>query len=113
MGISAWRSLQPMRWTAVSATLLSSLFLATAAKRPVSVDDVMSMKQAGRAVISPDGSRVLYAVSEWEWPSGKAEPDKGDKPPELRSHVWLVPADGPTPRAPLTFSHQAEAQPGS
>ena len=54
--------------------LLVSLCAAQAAKRPASVDDTLAMKQVGRAVISPDGSLVLYTVSEWEWPNGKAEP---------------------------------------
>jgi len=91
--------------------LLASLFPATAARRPVAVDDVLAMKQVGRAVISPDGSLVLYTVSEWEWPSGKLDPDKGDKPPEMRSHVWLVPSDGSAAARQLTSSERGESQP--
>jgi dipeptidyl aminopeptidase/acylaminoacyl peptidase len=90
---------------------LAAAYPATAPKHPVSVDEVMSMQQVGRAAISPDGSKVLYTVSGWEWPSGKAEPDKGDKPPEMRSHVWLVEADGSAPARQLTSGDKGESQP--
>lgn len=99
------------RATAGCLALLALLIPTNAAKRPVGVDDVLSMKQVGRAVISPDGSQVLYTVSEWEWPAGKAEPDKGDKPPEMRSHVWVVPSDASTPPRQLTSSERGESQP--
>src|SRR5690242_13132694 len=99
------------RSAAIFVALAASLIAAFAAKRPAAIDDVLSMKQVGRAVISPDGAQVLYTASEWEWPSGKAEPDKGDKPPEMRSHVWVVPADGSAPGRQLTSAERGETQP--
>src|SRR5262249_20831939 len=41
----------------------------------------------------------------------KSEPDKGDKPPELRSHVWMVPSDGSSAGRQLTTSERGESQP--
>src|SRR5260370_29574745 len=104
--------IQNVRQMAASClVLLVCLFTAEAAKRPVAIDDVVSMKQVGRAAISPDGSQVLYTASEWEWPSSKPEPDKGDKPPEMRSHVWLVPSDGSAAARQMTSSDRGESQP--
>ena len=63
-------------------------------KRPVTIDDSVHLKGVGAPQISPDGSRVLFTVRGWEWPGGKVEPDKGTKPPEARSHIWVVPVVG-------------------
>src|SRR5690242_3691174 len=86
------------------------------AKRPMTFADIMNIKGIGGVALSPDASVVAYAVTGWEHPNAKpstdpATPDTslGDKH-EMRSHIWLVPASGGTPRQ-LTFSEKGENGP--
>ena len=83
------------------------------AKRPMSIDDMMAMKNVGGASISPNGSLIVYTVSGWEHPA--ANPARGDTARgdrhEQRSHLWLVPADGSQPARQITFSERGESQP--
>ena len=58
-----------MRWSAVVVTLYA---LALPAQRPMSIDDIMDLRNVGSVAISPDGSRVLYTVSAWEHPGIRA-----------------------------------------
>lgn len=107
----------------MSSTLLSRLLVLAllcpgvalhadaAGKRPVTPDDALHLRTAGAAQISPDGTRVLFTVRAWEWPDGKAEPDKGAKPPEMRSHIWLAPATGAEPARQLTNGDKGETAP--
>jgi dipeptidyl aminopeptidase/acylaminoacyl peptidase len=81
------------------------------AKRPVTLDDALHLKGVSGAQMSPDGFRVLFTVRGWEWPNGKAEPDKGAKPPEMRSHVWMVATDGSQPASQITFGEKGESAP--
>jgi dipeptidyl aminopeptidase/acylaminoacyl peptidase len=100
------------RLSALSLAVLFSFSLSgRGTQRPLSIDEALSMNQVGRAVISPDGSRIVYTVSQWEWPSGKPEADKGEKPPEMHSHVWMVRTDGSEPARQLTFSERGESMP--
>jgi len=90
-------------------------------KRPMTIMDIMDLKTVGAVSLSPDGSKVAYAVNGWEHPSARppadpAKPDsarpdtaKGDKH-ETRSHIWMVPAAGGTPRQ-LTYSERGENGP--
>ncbi|HTI61890.1 MAG TPA: hypothetical protein VL524_00170, partial [Gemmatimonadaceae bacterium] len=78
--------------------------------------DIMELKNAGAVALSPDGSKVAYTVSAWEHPNARPSTDpvkpdtaKGDKH-EMRSHIWIVPAAGGTPRQ-LTFSERGETAP--
>ena len=82
-----------------------------AAKRPVTIDDALHLRGVSGAQMSPDGSRVLFAVRGWEWPGGKVEPDKGTKPPEMRSHVWMASTDGSEPARQITFGDKGESSP--
>jgi len=86
------------------------------AKRPMTFADIMDIKGIGGVALSPDASVVAYAVTGWEHPNAKpstdpAKPDTalGDKH-DTRSHIWLVPAAGGTPRQ-LTFSDRGESSP--
>src|SRR6185503_6306305 len=85
----------------------------TAAKRPIAIADMMSLKNVGGAQISPNGALVVYTVSSWEHPN--ANPAKGDTAVgdkhEQRAHLWLVPADGSRPGRQITFSERGESQP--
>ncbi len=80
-------------------------------KHPVTIDDALNFRTVSGAVISPDGARVLFTVRAWEWPGGKAEPDKGTRPPDMRSHVWMVTTGGTEPARQITFGERGEASP--
>ena len=100
-------------WTVATAAALlpaASDLLAQVAKRPMTIDDVMSLKSARAPAISPNGSLVAFQVSGWEHPNAKGDSVKGDTH-ELRSHVWLVPADGSQPARQITFSERGESGP--
>jgi dipeptidyl aminopeptidase/acylaminoacyl peptidase len=106
-----------MRYVSRAAALAVALILASAAdpraaaKRPVTIDDALHLRGVSGAQMSPDGSRVLFTVRAWEWPGGKVEPDKGTKPPEMRSHVWMVGTDGAEPARQITFGDKGESSP--
>ena len=78
------------------------------AQRPMSIDDMMALKNVGAVQVSPDGSRILYTVSAWEHPSAK-DTAKGDRH-DMRSHVWIVRRDGSDNRQ-LTFGERGESSP--
>jgi len=85
-------------------------------RRPMTFVDIMDLENVGGVSLSSDGSKVVYTVSAWEHPNAHpstdpAKPDtsKGDKH-EMRSHIWMVPAAGGTPRQ-LTFSERGESAP--
>jgi dipeptidyl aminopeptidase/acylaminoacyl peptidase len=86
---------------------------AQSAKRPMTIDDMMALKNVGGAAISPSGATIVYTVSAWEHPS--ATPAKGDTAlgdrHETRSHLWLVASDGSRPARQITFSERGESQP--
>ena len=99
----------------VCATLVVSghLAFAQATKRPMTIDDMMTLKNVGGAVISPNGSQIVYVVSAWEHPTAsaaKGDTALGDKH-EVRSHLWLVSTDGSRPPRQITFSERGESQP--
>ena len=95
---------------AALAALVPALLAAQGAKRPMSIDDIMSMKSVGAPSISPNGALVAFTVGAWEHPNAKADTAKGDRH-ETRSHVWMVPADGSQPARQLTFSERGESAP--
>jgi dipeptidyl aminopeptidase/acylaminoacyl peptidase len=73
---------------------------AQTAKRPMTFDDVMSIRSLGAVEISPDGRSVVYGVSAWEHADA----------PVRRSHLWLVSVAGGPPRQ-LTFGERGESSP--
>lgn len=92
-----------MRWSAVVVTFYA---LALPAQRPMSIDDIMDLRNVASVAISPDGSRVLYTVSAWEHPAAR-DTSKGDRH-DMRSHVWIVPTTGGDARQ-LTFGERGES----
>jgi Tol biopolymer transport system component len=86
--------------TAAVLTLLTAL-PATAQKRPVTVDDVLGMKAVGAPMVSPDGTRVIYTVRQWE-----SEKDRM----EARTRIWMVPVAGGVARQ-ITFGERGDTQP--
>ena len=53
------------------------------AQRPMSVDDALRLKRLGNVLLSPDGERVFYSVSELDWDENKR-----------RSRYFMVPFSG-------------------
>jgi dipeptidyl aminopeptidase/acylaminoacyl peptidase len=86
--------------TAAVVTLLTA-FPAYAQKRPVTVDEVLGLKTVGSPMVSPDGSRVIYTVRQWE-----SEKDRM----ESRTRIWMVPAAGGAARQ-ITFGDRGDTQP--
>ena len=79
----------PMRTSGMVlfAMLLGSPILAqTAERRPMTTDDGLDMIRVGGAVISPDGTWVLYSRSELDW-----------KENERKTTWWRADADGGEP----------------
>src|SRR5436305_5858444 len=92
---------------------LAGTAAAQSAKRPMTIDDMMALKNVGGVAISPNGAMIAYSVSGWEHPA--ANPVKGDTAlgdkHEVRSHLWLVSSDGSRPARQITFSERGESQP--
>ena len=98
---------------ALLAVGLASRLEAQAPRRPMTIDDMMALKNVGGAAISPNGAQIVYTVSAWEHPAAnaaKGDTALGDKH-EMRSHLWLVPTDGSRPARQITFSERGESQP--
>lgn len=74
------------------------------AKRPVSFEDILSLRAVESPRMSPDGEWVLYTVSAWE----EEDADTGKK--AWRGHVFRAPALNGPPRQ-LTFSERGETMP--
>ena len=83
-------------WTLV---LLAPLMTSNAhAARPMTIDDLLAVKGVADPQLSPDGSMVVYVVSEIDRSTDKTN-----------SSLWLVPASGGEPKrlttAPGTNNH--------
>ncbi|RUL89583.1 S9 family peptidase [Tautonia sociabilis] len=72
---------------------------AFAAGRPMTVDDLLAVKTVSDPQVSPDGSLVVYVVSEVDREAGKS-----------RSDLWLVPVSGGEPKR-LTTASGADSHP--
>ncbi|MBL8980903.1 MAG: PD40 domain-containing protein, partial [Gemmatimonadetes bacterium] len=93
-----------------ATTLLAAACLASTleAQRPITIDDIMDLKNVGAVQVSPDGSRILYTISAWEHPAAR-DTSKGDQH-DMRSHVWMIRADGSGNRQ-VTFGERGESAP--
>ncbi len=98
-----------MRRIAIGATLIALATPVAAQQRPMTIDDMMALKNVGSVALAPDGSRIVYTVSGWEHPSAKGDTAKGEKH-DVRSHLWLVSTSGGDARQ-LTFGERGESQP--
>jgi dipeptidyl aminopeptidase/acylaminoacyl peptidase len=74
------------RWI-MGAVVATTLAGAAEAKRPMTTDDLLAVKSVGDPQVSPDGSHVVYVVSEVDKEAGKSN-----------SSLWLVPTAGGEPR---------------
>jgi hypothetical protein len=68
---------------------------------PVTIDDVLALKSVASAMVSPDGTQVLYTVRGWE--------QEGDRM-ESRTRIWKVAVAG-GPARQITFGERGDAQP--
>src|ERR1700722_13434253 len=72
-------------WTLV---LLAPLMTSNIqAARPMTIDDLLAVKGVADPQLSPDGSRIVYVVSEIDRSTDKSN-----------SSLWLVPASGGEPK---------------
>ncbi|HEX7102226.1 MAG TPA: S9 family peptidase, partial [Nitrolancea sp.] len=67
------------------------------AVEPLTIDDILNLKQVGSPELSPDGRSVAYVVSDAALEVGAPAPE---------SRIWIVPVDGGAAR-------QVTAGPGS
>jgi dipeptidyl aminopeptidase/acylaminoacyl peptidase len=74
---------------------------AAAAKRPVSIDDIMSMKAVASPMVSPDGTEVIYTVRAWEQERDRME---------SRTRIWRVAVAGGAARQ-ITYGERGDSQP--
>ncbi|HEY2784722.1 MAG TPA: S9 family peptidase, partial [Fimbriiglobus sp.] len=84
----------------VTALVVAMTPLAEAAdKRPMTFDDLMAFKRVADPQISPDGTQVVYEVTEiLDVAANKKQ-----------THLWLAATDGKTPPRPITSSGKRDA----
>jgi len=70
------------------------------AKRPMTIDDLITTVRVGDPQLSPDGKRVLFTRTTTALDSGKRNTD-----------IWVVPADGSTPPKLLISGEKSENTP--
>lgn len=102
-----------LAFVTLAGTAVAHDAIAQSPKRPMTIDDMMALKNVGGAAISPNGALVVYQVSAWEHPSAnaaKGDTALGDKH-DVRSHLWIVPTDGSRQPRQITFSERGESQP--
>jgi dipeptidyl aminopeptidase/acylaminoacyl peptidase len=85
-----------------SLVLLASP-LAASEKRPVSFEDILSIRAVSEPAVSPDGSAVLFTVTSWV-------ESESDEKMEWVSHVYRISTRGGEP-AQLTFGEKGESAP--
>jgi dipeptidyl aminopeptidase/acylaminoacyl peptidase len=90
------------------AILLAFASMLQAQGRPMTIDDMMDIRNVGGVAISPNGRQVLFTVSGWEHPAAR-DTSRGDRH-DMRSHVWLVSAEGGDARQ-LTYGERGESSP--
>jgi dipeptidyl aminopeptidase/acylaminoacyl peptidase len=74
---------------------------ASQTSKPVTLDDVLHLKTVASAVLSPDGTQVLYTVRAWEQDGNRME---------SRTRIWQVPVAGGEARQ-ITFGERGDSQP--
>ncbi len=84
---------------AVIAAVAMTLSTDAADKRPMTFDDLMAFKRVSDPQISPDGTQVVYEVTEiLDVATNKKQ-----------THLWLAATDGKTPPRQLTSSGKRDA----
>ena len=86
---------------AAAVLVLVTAIPAFAQKKAVTIDDVLNMKGVASAMISPDGTQVIYTVRGWEQERDRME---------SRTHIWKVSVAGGDARQ-ITYAERGESQP--
>ena len=92
-----------MRRFTVVTTLVAVAFTSRAhaqAKRPMSVNDLLTAVRVGDPQLSPDGTRVLFTRTITAMPAGTRNAD-----------IWMVPADGSAVAQPFIESAKSDNSP--
>ena len=71
----------------------------SAARRPMTFEDMMKMRRLGDIDLSRDGKWVLFSATDVDLTKNTRTP-----------HLWIVPADGSAPEKPLTASQAGESR---
>ena len=87
------------RLTAFLLTLMLSVTLGAADKRPITPQDLWLMKRLGGPALSPDGKTAVFTVQDWSIEKNKST-----------SSLWLVEVAGGAPRR-LTTAQAADNSP--
>jgi dipeptidyl aminopeptidase/acylaminoacyl peptidase len=83
------------------ALTLASVVPAFAQKQPVSIDDILNLKGVSAAMVSPDGTQVVYQVRAWQQDRDRME---------SRTHLWQVAVAGGSARQ-ITYGERGDSQP--
>ncbi|HEX4913756.1 MAG TPA: S9 family peptidase [Vicinamibacterales bacterium] len=86
----------------LACVLVTSAGVSTQTKRPATFDDVLSIKAVQNAIVSPDGTQVIYTVAQWEPEQERME---------RRTRVWKVVTNGSSPARQITFGERGDTQP--
>ncbi|MBI4164100.1 MAG: S9 family peptidase, partial [Acidobacteria bacterium] len=84
---------------AVLSTLILAVSLAGYAKRPITFEDLAKVERISDPQVSPDGKWVAYVQGTVDFEANK-----------VRRHLWLVPAEGGTPKQ-LTRGEGSDTHP--
>lgn len=91
--------MQTLRCLALFAATISSVVAFSADKRPITPQDLWAMKRLAAPAISPDGSQVVFTVTEWSIEKNKST-----------ANLWLVDLAGGSPRR-LTTAAASDGAP--
>src|SRR5262245_44491202 len=80
--------------------LMNATSSAVAAKRPMTIDDLLKFKRVSDPQISPDGSQVIYVVTTVDLEGNKST-----------ANLWLAVTDGSAPPRQLTTTDKKDRHP--
>lgn len=72
----------------------------------IQLTDMLKIKQIGSVTHSPDGSQVVFTITEVV-----EHADDDANPYRYRTHLWIAPTDGSRAPRALTFGDQSASQP--
>ncbi|HEX6850377.1 MAG TPA: S9 family peptidase [Candidatus Polarisedimenticolaceae bacterium] len=85
---------------ACAAVLATATPAESAAKRPMTVEDLWAMTRVGAPSLSPDGKWAVFSATDWSMEENKSNSD-----------LWIVPTDASAPPRRLTFHEGSDGGP--